>query len=104
MLFWSLFFGLSSEFVVRRHCDFFPHPSCETLFDVFGLYSNKPSYKAHVQEVLNGGRCRRGRSEIPYFPSKLQLFTLVLGEIERKTKITKNSEEKNEEKQRKKKQ
>ena len=31
-------------------------------------------------------RCRRGRSEIPHFPSKLQSFALVPGEKRSKTK------------------
>ena len=32
------------------------------------------------------GRCRRGRSEIPHFCSKLQLFALVKNEEKRRTK------------------
>ena len=40
------------------------------------------------------GRCRRGGSEIAHFPSKLQSFALVLGEMREKN-------EENEEKRRK---
>ena len=44
------------------------------------------------------GRCRRGRSEIPHFCSKLQSFALVLLENKRKakkTKTKKSEEQKN---------
>ena len=46
---------------------------------------------------LSGSSCRRVRSEIPHFPSKLQLFVLVLGEwgekrrTEKKAKKTKKN-------------
>ena len=50
------------------------------------------------------GRYRRGRSEIPHFPSKLQSFALVLGKQEkkrRKSEEKRRKTKKNEEKRKK---
>ena len=52
------------------------------------------------------GRCRRGRSEIPHFPSKLQSFAIVPGETkkseENRRKAKKNEEKRKSEENRKK--
>ena len=47
------------------------------------------------------GRCRRGRSEIPHFSSKLQLFALVLKSEEKRRKKEEKKRKKTEETRRK---
>ena len=47
-----------------------------------------------IREVLNGGRCRRGRSEIPHLFCKLQQFALVLEERGGKRREATKNEEK----------
>ena len=80
-----------------------PAPSCE----VWRRFANlKPSIRQHLPHISGSfarGRCRRSRSEIPRFCSKLQLFALVLCESKRKAKKSEEKPQKSEEAKKKKK-
>ena len=65
---------------------------------------SRPDPGSNVRDQDSGsserGRCRRGRSELPHFPSKLQSFALVPGE-QAKNEEKRRKAKKNEKKRRK---
>ena len=93
----------------------FKHPEFPWLFGCFPLFfQDFRGFGREGKSLVNLGfslvkteqsrkgrtGCRRGRSEIPHFPSKLQSFALVPGET-KKSEEKRRKAKKNEEKRRK---